>query len=283
MKYRAEILEKIQSVPSIPVVAVQTARLLRDKEVSMDRLVETIKYDPVITANVLRLANSALLGSSRQAATLKDALVRLGTSRLSRLVIASSVKPILDQSLPGYNLVPGELWRHCVSVGISAEILETRVGGSDGEIAFTAGLLHDIGKLAIGSFIDRYLEQIEEKAIKEQISFETAEIEVLGIDHTELGASLLEEWGFPTDLVSVVRWHHDPDKASEYQYLADLVHIADMISIMMGIGIGNDGLQYKPSAESMFRLGLKKDDLELTASQMLGAMNEVLEKFESRD
>ncbi|MFC1614715.1 HDOD domain-containing protein [Gemmatimonadota bacterium] len=282
MKCRAEILKNVDSVPPIPVVAVRMARLLGDPEVSLDQLGETMKYDPALTAKVLRLANSTCFASSRTVATIKDAMVRLGISPVARMVIVSSVQPVLNGSLDGYGLEAGELWRHSVAVGLAAVNLK-EVLGSDSEdgVVFTAGLLHDIGKLVIGSFIDRYFKLIQEKTDQEGISFVTAEKEVLGIDHTELGSAVLEQWSFPPELVTVVKWHHEPDRATEHQNLADLVHLADVISMMMGIGLGSDGLQYIPSSDSMSRLGLKKETLELVACRTVGAVEEIMEMFEN--
>jgi putative nucleotidyltransferase with HDIG domain len=282
MKCRAEILKNVDSVPPIPVVAVRMARLLGDPEVSLDQLGETMKYDPVLTAKVLRLANSACFASSRTVATINEAMVRLGISRVAQMVIVSSVQPVLNESLDGYGLEAGELWRHSVAVGLAAVNLKKMLGSdSEDGVVFTAGLLHDIGKLVIGSFIDRYFKLIQEKTDQEGISFVTAEKEVLGIEHTELGSEVLEQWGFPPELVTVVKWHHEPDRATEHRNMVDLVHLADVISMMMGIGLGSDGLQYIASSDSLSRLGLKKETLELVACRTIGAVEEIMEMFEN--
>lgn len=279
MNNRTEILTDLHSIPSIPAVAVKLFELLGDPDVELDRIVETMKYDPAITAKALQLANSACFGSSRSVVSLKDALVRLGTSQVYRLVIAASVQPVLNQPLAGYSMDSGELWRHGVAVGVAAESIQDLLGSSKSDLAFTAGLLHDIGKLVMGSYVERDFDSIEQKSSKEKISFESAEAAVLDIDHTEVGAELLEQWGFPANLVAVVRWHHDPNQAPDNQHLVDIVHVADMTCMMMGIGLGRDGLQYKPSAESMSRLGMKEKDLELVACITLGAMDEILKMF----
>jgi len=282
MKCRVEILKNVDSVPPIPVVAMRIVELIGDPEVSLDQLGETIKYDPALTAKVLRLANSAYFASSRSVATIKEALVRLGISRVARLVITSSVQPVISGSLDGYGLEAGELWRHSLAAGLAAGFINEKLGsGSNCEVVFTAGLLHDIGKLVIGSYIDRYFKLIQEKTDREEIAFVTAEKAVLGIDHTELGAAVLAKWGFPAELVTVAKWHHQPGRADEHRDLVDLVHLADVISMMMGIGIGFDGLQYIPSADSMSRLGLKTESLELVACRTIEAVEEITEMFEN--
>ncbi|RKY22912.1 MAG: hypothetical protein DRP79_10035 [Planctomycetota bacterium] len=278
---RAEILKNVDSLPTLPVVTVRLCRLLNDPEVTLDKLGETIKYDPGLTAKLLRMANSAYFGSARNVATLKEALVRLGISRVYRLVIGSSVQPLLSKALEGYDLEVGALWRHSVGVGVAAEEIELLLKNKGNDLAFTAGLLHDIGKLVLGSFVKHYFESIEEKVERTGLSFEAAEKEVLGIDHTEAGSAVLKHWGFPEELVTVIKWHHEPSRAVDNQYLVDLVHIADMIAMMMGIGLGSDGLQYRPSADSMSRLGLDTTGVDLVAYRTIKNVEKILQMFEN--
>ena len=96
-----------------------------------------------------------------------------------------------------------------------------------------------------------------------------AEKEVLGTDHAEIGALMLESWSFPPKLVSAVRWHHDPDSAPETSSMTDIVHVANVLCLMIGIGIGVEGLHYEPSVSATKRLGIKPTQLELIASQTL--------------
>jgi len=279
MSFRNEIIQSLQSIPPVPLVAVRLTRLLRDPEIGIGKLVETIKYDPGLTSQAVKMANSALLGSTTQVVTLRDALVRLGTERLLRLVIASAVQPALSEAVQGYCLDAGDLWRHCVAVGIAGEKIEKETGGENGDLAFTLGLLHDIGKLVMGSFIDSNASLIAREADNQIISFLDVEEKVLGIDHTEAGALMLEQWGFLEDFVDAVRWHHQPDNAESAQDLADLVHVADAIAMMLGIGLGNDGLSYNLSTESVRRLGLKVQRLEFLASQAFESLEEVMKMF----
>ena len=92
---------------------------------------------------------------------------------------------------------------------------------------------------------------------------------MLGTDHAEIGALMLETWSFPPKLVSAVRWHHDPDSAPETNSMTDIVHVANVLCLMIGIGIGVEGLHYEPSVLATKRLGIKHTQLELIASQTL--------------
>ncbi|MBN2290412.1 MAG: HDOD domain-containing protein [Candidatus Glassbacteria bacterium] len=283
MTLRTEIIESLQSLPPVPVVAVRLTRLLRDPDTSVSTLVETIKYDPNLTTQAIKMANSAFFRSSVQVVTLKDALVRLGNTRLLQLVIASSLQPAMVASVDGYCLDPGDLWRHCVAVGVAAEKIEKELGGENLDLAFTLGLLHDIGKLALGYFVDRNSEQIALETGHDAQSFLDVEEKVLGISHTEAGALMLEQWGFPEELVVAVRWHHLPEQAGSHQKLVDLVHLGDAVAMMMGIGLGNDGLCYDLSPGSLERLGLKVHRLESLASQTLETFEEIMKMFNTTE
>ncbi|MEA1996022.1 MAG: HDOD domain-containing protein [Gemmatimonadota bacterium] len=280
MSFRKEILDSIQQIPPMPMVAIRLANLLNDPSVDIGVLVETVKYDPGLTAQLIRMANSAYFSSATEVTSLKDTLVRLGNNQLFSFVIATTVRPILDTPLKGYSLETGELWQHSVAVAVCAEKFEMDLlKGTNGEIAFTTGLLHDMGKLVMSTFVEDLTEKIKSFSFGKQLSFEKAEMEIFDIDHTEVGAVLLENWGFPEEIVSVVRWHHDPNHASENQYLTDLVHIADSVCMSLGVGVGIDGLCYNLCSESCERLGLDILKLELLASSTIEKMELVNQMF----
>jgi HD-like signal output (HDOD) protein len=107
-----------------------------------------------------------------------------------------------------------------------------------------------------------------------------AEREVLGTNHAEIGALLLESWSFPPKLVGAVRWHHEPDSAESDRLLIDIVHVANVLCLMLGIGAGIEGLHYQPSASATKRLGIKPQQLEVVASQTLQWADELSNVFE---
>ena len=145
-----------------------------------------------------------------------------------------------------------------------------------GEEIFTAALLHDVGKLVLGEFVKDEFQQIE-TAVSEGIAFETAETIVLGTNHADTGAHILTNWSLPDEIVNAVRWHHAPEKAQQTSTMLDIVHVANFMSMMIGVGIGRDGLQHQPSVEVSDRLGLEPYHLEKVASQTMQWVNELSE------
>ncbi len=164
---------------------------------------------------------------------------------------------------------------HLVAVAIGAEQLAKELHFTAPQYTFTAGLLHDIGKVVLGTFIEVDAEPILQRAFEEQLSFERAERAVLGIDHAEVGAALLESWHLPEEIIAPVRWHHAPDDAAGDFLVADLVHAADTLSIQCGLGVGIDGLNYRVSPSVMTRLHLKTAVAERVTCIMLSEMQSI--------
>jgi putative nucleotidyltransferase with HDIG domain len=250
-------------------------KLLQDPNVDAYRIECAIRYDPGLTANILKLSNSVYFGFQGKIASIRQAVVRLGWKRLYQLVVATSIHGVMEEPVPGYNLPQGELWRHSIGVAVAAEDLIKELKLPPSEEAFTAALLHDVGKLALGSFVAADFGRIEELAAQ-GMSFEAAERHILGIDHCEVGGRILQIWAFPSSLVNAALWHHEPDSAQPCRFLSDLVHVADVICLMCGLGLGREGLQYKPSDGALTRLGIKAEHLERVGSRAISEVQEVM-------
>lgn len=275
-----KILEEVKSLPSIPGAAGKLLSLLNDPKTSIDLVEENLRYDPGLTANVLKLANSSYFGFSRKIGSIKQATILFGFKKLLRIVMASCVNAILNKPIPGYDLPPGELWRHSIAVSVASEELINELQLPDSEMVFTAALLHDIGKLVLGKYVGESIEKIDEIAAKGK-SFETAVREVIGTDHSEIGAKILAEWSFPEELIMVARWHHTPDDQEGQHVILDVVHVANLVCMMMGIGVGREELQLEPSPAVTKRLGIKTKHIELVVSKTLQSINELNNIFMS--
>jgi len=274
------ITSKIESFPSMPNTVAKVLALLDDPDVSALEVENSIKLDAGFTANILKLVNSAYFGLATEVGSVKQAFVLLGLKRLVQIVMTSCVNALLDKHVVGYDLPPGELWRHSIAVSVAAEGLVNELNISAPEEIFTAALLHDVGKLVLGDFVKEDIKEIESKA-SEGIPFQIAEHEVLGTDHAEIGALILKNWSLPQEIVDAVRWHHDPDSLKETNTLIDIVHVADVLCLMIGIGVGREGLHYEPSPSVSKRLGLKYHHLEMIASQTLFWTEELIDVIQS--
>ena len=263
-----KIASAIKSFPGMPGTAVKLLGLIDDSAMRVSQIEEILRHDPGLTANVLRMANSAYFGIPSKVGSIRQAVILLGLKRLIQMVIAACVSAIMDKSVPGYDLPPGELWRHSIAASVAAAGLVKVLKVEAAEEIFTAALLHDVGKLVRGDFVKDEFKQIE-TAISQGISFEMAEKIVLGTTHADVGARILTKWLLPPEIVHAVQFHHAPETSERVSSMLDIVHVANFISMMIGIGIGADGLQHEPSAEVTERLGLEPVHLEKVASQTM--------------
>ena len=270
------IAAAIKSFPGMPGTAVKLLGLIDDPAMRVSQIEEILRHDPGLTANVLRLANSAYFGIPSKIGSIRQAVILLGLKRLIQMVIAASVSAIMDKPVPGYDLPPGELWRHSIAVSVAAEGLVKELKVDAAEEIFTAALLHDVGKLVLGEYVNDDFQKIK-TAVSQGVSFEVAETRALGTNHADVGAQILTRWSLPPEIVNTVQWHHEPEAADQASTMLDIVHVANLMSIMIGIGIGRDGLQHQPSAEVSKRLGLEAVHLEKVASQTMQWVTELSE------
>jgi putative nucleotidyltransferase with HDIG domain len=275
------IIKSVESFPSLSASAPKLMSLLFKSETNADQIEDALRYDPGLTANILKLTNSAYFGFSGKIGSVRQAIVILGRQNLIKLVITSCVRAIIDKEVLGYELTPGQLWRHSTAVSVAAEGLVRELKFKDCDLIYTAALLHDVGKLVLGRFVLKDLSPIE-VATAHGLPFDIAVHQVLGINHAEIGAMMLKNWCFPDDIIQAVRWHHRPDCTNGNNQLVDIVHVADVLCMMMGYGVGREGLQYSSSPTSTARLGLKQSHLERVASQTLQWVEEISEVFDGR-
>jgi len=274
------IITKVEAFPSLPGASTKLLSVLNDSNAAVTEIEKIFRMDPGLTANVLKLSNSAYFGFQSEIGSVHKAIVLLGAKRLMQLVITSCVNSVMNKPVPGYDLPPGEMWRHSIAVSVAAEGLIEELNAPKADEIFTAALLHDVGKLVLGEFVKDDIKKIEKIASKD-VSFEVAEQIALGTDHAEIGAKILESWGLPAEVVGAVRWHHDPDAADETSTLIDIVHVANVLCLMIGIGVGREGLQYRPSPEVTKRLGIKSAHLEKVASYTLDWVSDLTDVYKT--
>ena len=260
------IMLEVEAFPGMPATATKLLPLLDNSDSTASDIESILKYDPGLTANILKLTNSAYFGIPTRVSSVKQAIVLLGWKRLLQVVTTICMSPLMKKSIPGYDLPGGELWRHSIAVSVAAEILVKVLKISNADEVFTAALLHDVGKLVLGSFVKKDLKQIETMVTK-GITLDVAESMVLGTNHAEVGGQILHKWSFPAELVNAVQWHHDPESCENSCILSDIVHVANTLGLMTGFGKVDDGLDIDPFGPVADRIGLRADDLAAMAQQ----------------
>jgi len=277
MNLTQTILRKVSQLPPFPVVVQRALQLVADPNSSAQDVVDVIQFDQSITADVLRLCNSAYFSLQRKVHSLREALVLIGFNQLFEIVLSRQSSHLFSKSSAGYDLQRGELWRHSVAAALLSGIISRRLGKQPSPILFTAALLHDIGKVILSEFVKDYLDDITRLIEEKSISFSDAEKEILGIDHAELGGKITAEWKFPKVIISSVRYHHAPFTKSDHDETVPLTHLCDVVAMLTGIGGGSDGLYYQSYGEVMSHYHLTEEDIERFMMQLADQFGQVKE------
>ncbi len=224
-----EISRAIRDLKPIPQVALKILRMINEDLYEIDALTEEIRKDQVISARTLQLCNSAIFSNRKKIETLEHAVVMLGQRLLLKFVISASLNNFFSQCGMGYSLCKGGIYHHAISTAIIAEKLADLTGETPPSLAYTAGLLHDIGKVVLDQYIYAdfpfFYRQINEEG-KELIEVEK---DMLGIDHTEAGSELAHSWSFPESLIETITYHHKPENTVQNTDLVHIVYLADLL------------------------------------------------------
>ncbi len=254
MSRRDEVLKHIAELEGLPASTVDAFRLLSDPDFDVRELSQAVQLDPGMTANLLRIANSGYFGAAREIRTVEEAITRLGLRNLFNMLVTSSTAPLFQEEVRGYEIPAGRLWSRSVATAVATDEIGRSCPSQLPELAFTAGLLLDAGKLVLAPFVEDEAEEIAD-LVDEGLPFDEAEREVLGIDHGEAGSLLLERWHLPEELCDAVFWHHRPEDAGSGGPVLDYTHLADRLALAAGFGEGLDTTNYRFSGKAITRLG----------------------------
>jgi putative nucleotidyltransferase with HDIG domain len=274
----AEVTARIKKLPAFAELPARLAALMANPNSGVDEFDKAIKPDPGTTANLLRLANSAYFGLSRRIGTAREAISILGLKRVYDVAALTAVQRALPDRLPGYELTSKGYWQHCVAVAVLSEGLARAHGGQPPALAFTAGLMHDIGKLVLGEFLSLHAAEVLARMRSQGVTLINAEREVLGVDHGEIGFELARAWHLPEVVAAVIRWHHDPERAPDGPDRAcvDLVHVGDALAHSMGFGADVGELHRPLMPNALDRLHLAKQALERAAGGALADIEDLM-------
>jgi putative nucleotidyltransferase with HDIG domain len=195
----------------------------------IDALTEEIRKDQVISARTLKLCNSAIFSSRKKFESLEHAVVMLGQRLLLKFVISASLNNFFSQCGMGYSLCKGGIYHHAIGTAIIAEKLAALTGKISPPLAYTAGLLHDIGKVVLDQYIYADFPLFYRQLNEERKNLIAVEKNELGIDHTEVGGDLAHSWSLPESLVETIRYHHKPENTVQNTELVHIVYLADLL------------------------------------------------------
>ena len=268
-----EMLAKIRSLPPISPAALKLIGLLARPEPSNDheQIVRVLNQDSVLTARLLRACNSPSLGLAEPVASLDQAVLFLGYRQIFQMAITLALRPALAIPLQGYALEANDLCRHSLLAATAAEWVadDGTDFGVDSSIAFTVGLVHDLGKVIVNEFITRERFIAMREQVLQGYSRIEAERGVMGTDHAEVGAGLLALWRLPQTLVEAVALHHKPVLEPE-PWLSALGCLADAAAHRaVGIQMHSSDSQRESEAGILERFGFEGERLNLLLTRIL--------------
>jgi putative nucleotidyltransferase with HDIG domain len=269
-----KLIARVGDLPAMPIIAVRIMNMIGDPRTSAHQLQDMISRDQALTAKVLKIANSAMFGVSRDITTLSHAIVILGFSTIRSIVLAASSKAIYSRGPSSRMFSTKLLWEHSLASAVVARRTTELVGSIDTEKAFIAALLHDIGKSVLNvNFSEQYQEVIEE-VYNGAGDFIPIEQQLMGFDHTQVGALVLRKWNLSPELEEAVLHHHSPLHAEHNQRLTAIVAFSNDLANKLGIGpIKKAGFELEET-ESVRILGINNEKL----SGMIRSIEDLLER-----
>jgi putative nucleotidyltransferase with HDIG domain len=228
-------------LPSLGSIENALKDLLNADQRYTSQIAEIIRRDPSLTARLLRLVNSVFYGVSRPIKSIEEAVFYLGVRQIRQLAM---VTPIIEdfQKLAGAKGFPWrEFWRHCIGTALMTREVIDLVQSQKGEIDYVAGLIHDVGKIAMASAFPEHFEEIYHRRKGNGVDLLVTEREVLGIDHAELGALYLKRQSLPDMFIEIVQFHHRPEAALHNGPVVAAVQVADLLVRHAKIGDSGNG------------------------------------------
>ena len=262
------ILKSLVDLPPMHEVVTKAQEIMADPNSNMEDLVAIIETDQSMVVKILKLMNSAYYGLSREVSSVRQACGLLGFQALRELIVAVGVSNVLGKKLKGYEFESGELWLHSIATGFCSRILAEKKNRELANDAYTGGLLHDVGKIILDPYVLERKNAFDDFTKDETKMVLDAEKSILGFDHAEIASDICRKWRIPENVILAMQYHHYPSlsKGSE---LAHIVHTADYLVRLSGLGYEDDDLMIELEEGALEFLGFTQENFSEITFQAL--------------
>lgn len=272
MKSAQEIVDSVRQLPSLEPVINHLLASFEQSDIDVAHVAADIARDQALVARVLRLANSPFYGLASRVGSIKEAVLVLGFRNVRAAVVAIALtRCFIDRHVPGFDA--REFWRHSTAVGIAARELARRCGRQE-DVAFTCGVIHDIGVLVLMTIAPDEMARVLGYCRENGCMIREGERAVIGLDHAVVGGQLARKWGLPAELCDGIEMHHSPDDATA-DSLANIVHLADVVVRAMGLSGDESRIVPRVSDVALNRLGLSSGDLGVVMAAVAGDLDAI--------
>lgn len=283
-KQKQDIIEtyiaRARPMPTLPEAVVRILNMSDNPDAEMEDIADAIMMDKVLTARMIRLVNSAFWGIRRHITSVREAIVYLGLHQIRSIVLTTSLFNTFQSRNPSFRIAA--IWEHGMGCAMISRDIARKVGYKDLEIAYLAGLMHDIGEVVLSQFDVKTFDDVINLVQTENIPFYEAENRIIGINHTDFSDWFMEQWGFSEELAEAISLHHSLEKANINPQLVSIVVLANLFCKVRGLDYGfeqaiqisfKDELAWKKLSE--MNPDLNDIDLERFTLDLDGMVDEV--------
>ena len=266
------LLAHVENLSALAPSVVRLLSLLNQPDVDNEKVLAVVRSDAVLSAKLLALANSAYFAPPSPVESLEEALFYLGYEQVHRLALAVGLSGVMNRKAAGYAMDEGEFWQHSLLTATAGELIAGSFSRVDAPTGYTAGLLHDIGKLVLNQFLDPASQAAVARAIEERGQAGLiAEQNILKTNHAEVGAALLKKWSLPSHIVHAVEFHHEPSRTSDK--FAAAIGLADGAAHLAASG--KSGLNAAEEQDLLERVGMNRAKYEDILGEVSAALTEI--------
>jgi putative nucleotidyltransferase with HDIG domain len=262
----SKIINEVQKLPTLPSVANKVTKLLKDPTCTAIRVSEVIDKDPSLTIRVLRLVNSAFYSIRSEVTSVRHAVALLGFKTITQMVITISVFDVFKGGY-GREFDREGFWKHSIGCAVMSQKIAQLIDYAGVDDCFTAGLLHDIGKVVVDQYLHEEMEKVIQLTQEHEISFADAEKEIMGINHADIGGQVMENWKIPIPIIVAVKYHHNvlEERGNEEKardLIVDIVRLSDIICKREKIGYTGDSFRPEITEDLYSRLNINKEAID---------------------
>jgi len=226
------VLEQLEYLRPLDATITKILHLLDEPDASASDIAEIILLDTALTANILKVVNSAYFGLKNKVTNIQHAVSLLGKGNIRNIIYTLKLKPLLSKNLQNYPSLQNWLWMHSLIAAIAGEEIAQKIEYPQKEICYLIGLLHDIGKLILNQFMAPYLIDTISRLLDGE-TLEKIEKDLLGYDHAEIGGLVAEKWNFGEELIEPIKYHHKPELAKTHPLETFIAYLSNCVAALL--------------------------------------------------
>ena len=275
---RRDIVQGMGDLMPMPQIVIKAREIIANPMRGLKDLANLVEKDQAITTAVLRLANSAYYGLSGKVSNIQHASVMLGEQVLGEVITTAGTAGLMEKNLRGYGMAAADLWRHSMFVAVASKMIAEKNNPESIHDAHIAGLIHDVGKIVLDDHVQAHKDLFSRALREGSGDHYSAEQEVFGFTHCDIGSDLCRGWGIPKLIAGAIKYHHDPSY-SLGNILSYIVYLADSLAFFFEAGAKGEDIQEGFDQRVMGVLDLDESQLGLILEKAGKAVDQIADSL----